>query len=67
MKKDKLNLEQLKVKSFVTGSHSEDIDTLKGGYTYLCGPGTIPASPLCAYTQVSCYEIHCDRYTVMMP
>lgn len=35
MKRKKLKLDELKVKSFVTGVDRNKVDTVKGGWTYL--------------------------------
>lgn len=68
MKKNKLNLNELRIESFVTSETDLNTNTVKGGglysFDFYCG-GTLPASPLCAYTQHSCNHIHCDNYTVL--
>lgn len=68
MKKNKLNLNELRVKSFVTSGDEMNAETVKGGgYTafHICGSYTLPGSILCAYTQHSC-EMFCDHDTIRM-
>ncbi|ELR69214.1 hypothetical protein C900_05285 [Fulvivirga imtechensis AK7] len=65
MKKNKLNLSELRVNSFVTDADAVNQETIKGGVIDSCVPEcggtgfpTIPASPLCA-SHNSC-QLLCD-------
>lgn len=73
MKKRKLNLNELRVNSFVTSNDDVNQETVKGGVINSCVPScgtyttmTIPASPLCIYTEQSCGIICGGNYTIMM-
>lgn len=69
MKKNKLNLKELRVKSFVTSGDEMNAETVKGGALTsgiaTCGSNTLPGSFLCAYTQHTC-DVRCDNYTEVM-